>query len=463
MPHLLVVLQTHSLGDSQHYLKMHDMKRYCGADKPEVLRRCTASLVESLNYAKETLRDMEIELQVFDDHSDEQSLQYLEQNLSKARFPVKLKHLQTRGIMPSILKCYEHGKEFGREWVYFVQDDYLYEENAIHDMMLAAYEFSRNTNAPASIYPFNDPYKYEPVNTVIQSHLVRSQKRHWKTHIHTASCFLTHKMVIDKEWDLFEKMGKDKVHGKMEEESINRLFYERGYYLFVPIPSLALHMQYSTEEDPLYDWRPLWDKYSLSDSIQIDKTVKSVLNVGAGKSTMESAIYADDLVGLKEYRLDIDKRNNPDICADVTNLSGVEDGIVDVVYTSHMMEHLDFFRVIPVIKDFLRIARQEVRIVVPNLKSIAYEVFSGNLLGTVYESPSGPISAIDMIYGHRASVLRGSEFMRHKTGFTKESFRQMLEEAGIHDFTVEEVGFDLLVRIGKQRVAEPEKAAEAVQ
>lgn len=460
MPHLLVVLQTHSLGDSQHYLKMHDMKRYCGADKPEVLRRCTASLVESLNYAKETLREMEIELQVFDDHSDEQSIKYLEQNLSKARFPVKLEHLQTRGIMPSILKCYEHGKEFGKEWVYFVQDDYLYEENAIHDMMLAAYEFSRNTNAPASIYPFNDPYKYEPVNTVIQSHLVRSQKRHWKTHIHTASCFLTHKMVIDKEWDLFEKMGKDKVHGKMEEESINRLFYERGYYLFVPIPSLALHMQYSTEEDPLYDWRPLWDKYSLSDAIEIDKTVKSVLNVGAGKSTMESAIYADDLVGLKEYRLDIDKRNNPDICADVTNLSGVDSEIVDVVYTSHMMEHLDFFKVIPVIKDFLRIARQEVRIVVPNLKSIAYEVFSGNLLGTVYESPSGPISAIDMIYGHRASVLRGSEFMRHKTGFTKESFRQMLEEAGIRDFTVEEIGFDLLVRINKMHVAEPAKVAE---
>lgn len=464
MPHLLVVLQTHSLGDSQHYLKMHDMKRYCGADKPEVLRRCTASLVDSLNYAKETLRDMEIELQVFDDHSDEQSLAYLQQSLSKARFPVRLEHLETRGIMPSILKCYEYGREWVKDWVYFVQDDYLYEENAIHDMMLAINQFSANTNSPASIYPFNDPYKYEPVNTVIQSHLVRSQGRHWKTHIHTASCFMTHKLVIEKEWDLFEKMGKDKVHGKMEEESINRLFYERGYYLFVPIPSLALHMQYSTEEDPLYDWRPLWDKYALSDTPTINKTVKSVLNVGAGKSTIETAIHADDLVGLKEYRLDIDKRNNPDICADVTNLSGVEDEIVDVVYTSHMMEHLDFFKVIPVIKNFLRLAKPggEVRIVVPNLKSIAYEVFSGNLLGTVYESPSGPISALDMIYGHRASVLRGSEFMRHKTGFTKESFQQMLTEAKIDGFTVEEIGFDLLVRIAKQKVVTPQKQ-EAVE
>ena len=453
MPHLLVVLQTHSLGDSQHYLKFHEMKRYCGADKPEVLRRCTSSLIDSLNYAQTTLRDLDIELQVFDDHSDEQSLAYLQQSLNKARFPVNLEHLETSGIMPSILKCYEHGRDHGKEWVYFVQDDYLYEENAIRDMLLAINTFSRNLNAPASIYPFNDPFKYEPVNTVIQSRLVRAEKRHWKTHIHTASCFMTHKLVIDKEWDLFEKMGKDVVHGKMEEESINRLFYQRGYNLFVPIPSLALHMQYSTEEDPLYDWRPLWDKYDLSDSAinRIDKTARSVLNVGAGGSTMATAIYTEDLVHLKEYTLDIDKNKNPDICADVTNLSGVEDEIVDVVYTSHMMEHLDYYKVVPVIKDFLRITKPggQVRIVVPDIQSIAAKLVEGDILGTVYESPAGPISALDMLYGHRVSVLRGSEFMRHKTGFTKQSFTQMLEAGGLQNYTVESKGFDLLVKINK--------------
>jgi len=451
MPHLLIVLQTHSLGDSQHYLKLHDMKRYCGADKPEVLRRCTLSLIESMNYAKDTLADFEIELQVFDDHSDSESLAYLRRNLTQARFPTKLTSLESRGIMPSILKCYEHGRDNGKDWVYFAQDDYLYEENAIHDMMLAIHEFSRNTGKPASIYPFNDPYKYEAVNTVIKSHIVRSQKRHWRTHIHTASCFMTHISVIQKEWDLFEKMGKDKVHGKMEEESINRLFYEREYHLFVPIPSLASHMQYSTEEDPLYDWKTLWDKFAMSEKPDINTKIKSVLNVGSGKSTMRDAIYAEDLVPLKEYRLDIDKTNNPDICADITNLSGIDDAIVDVVYTSHMMEHLDHYKVTPVIKDFLRITKPGgfVRIVVPNLKSVAGQIVTGRLLDTVYESPSGPIAAVDMLYGHRASVLRGSEFMRHKTGFTKESFKQMLDDAEIENFRVKEMGFDLLVEIDK--------------
>lgn len=450
--HLLVVLQTHSKGDSQHYLKMHEMKRYCGEDKPEVTRRCVASLIDTMNHAKATVPNLQIELQVFDDHSDEESVGYLKENLAKANFPVQLEHLETYGIMPSILRCYEHGRDHGQDWVYFAQDDYLYDETAIHKMLKASVEFSNNMGRAVSIYPFNDPYKYMPENVAVRSHIVRSSDRHWRTQIMTASCFMTHISVIKDEWHLFEKMGKSEVSGVMEDESINQLFRSRGYFLFVPMPSLALHMQYSTEYDPFMDWREWWDKYAKSDKPNINKDIKSVLNVGSGKSTIKDSIYAEDLESLHEYRMDIDKKNNPDICADVTNLSGVDDEIVDVVYTSHMVEHLDYYKVIPVIKSFLRLTKPNgfVRIVVPNLKSIAHEILKGNLTGTVYESPGGPISPVDIIYGHRPSILMGSEFMRHKTGFTKESFKSMLDEAGIFNYSIEEIGFDLLLNINKQ-------------
>jgi ASC-1-like (ASCH) protein len=48
--------------------------------------------------------------------------------------------------------------------------------------------------------------------------------------------------------------------------------------------------------------------------------------------------------------------------------------------------------------------------------------------------------------------------MRHKTGFTKETFEKMFSEAGIDNFTVEERGFDLLVNITKS-VAQTERLA----
>lgn len=260
-PNLLLVLQTHSLGDSQR----PDGTRFCGANKREVMRRCTQSLIESVNYALPKIDYFDFQLVVLDDHSDAGSITELKNNLSLAKFPTKLIHLETRGIMPSILACYEYGKENGTDWVYFVQDDYLYEQTAIYDMLMTAIETSQKTGTLTSIFPYNDPYRYAPVNTVIQSHIIRSQNRHWRTQVMTASCFMVHHKVILDNWDLFYNMGTHPVTHDMEDKTINQLFRSRGYYLFVPIPSLALHMQYEAECDPLIDWQPLWDKYALNE------------------------------------------------------------------------------------------------------------------------------------------------------------------------------------------------------
>jgi SAM-dependent methyltransferase len=449
--HLLVVLQTHSKGDSQHYLKMHEMKRYCGEDKPEVTRRCVASLIDTMNHAKATVPNLQIELQVFDDHSDEESVGYLKANLAKANFPVQLEHLETYGIMPSILRCYEHGRDYGQEWVYFAQDDYLYDESAIHKMLKASVEFSNNMGRAVSIYPFNDPYKYMPENVVVRSHIVRSSDRHWRTQIMTASCFMTHISVIKDEWYLFEKMGRSEVSGVMEDESINQLFRSRGYYLFVPMPSLALHMQYSTEYDPFIDWREWWDKYAKSDKVNISKDLSSVLNIGSGRSSIKDVQYADDFKDLHEYRLDLDKQSNPDIVADITDLSSVDDESFDAVYASHCVEHVDYHLVAPCIKEMLRVTKSggKVRVIVPNLRALAKQIADGDLLGTLYMSGEGPISALDILYGHRASVADGKDMMRHKTGFTAQSMTELLSDLGINTYVVDEPGLDLVVTIHK--------------
>lgn len=448
--HLLVVLQTHSKGDSQHYLKMHDLKRYCGADKPEVTRRCVASLIDTMNHAKATVPELEIELMVFDDHSDEESVGYLTANLSRATFPTKLEFLETQGIMPSILRCYEHGRDHGKEWVYFAQDDYLYDETAIHKMLEGANKFSANMGRPVSIYPFNDPYKYEPVNVVIRSHIVRTSDRHWRTQLMTASCFMTHISIIHKEWHLFEKMGKSEVSGTMEDESINQLFRSRGYYLFVPIPSLALHMQYSTEYDPLMDWRAWWDKYHNQTEYYIDKTQKNLLHIGAGQSRVPNAHMADDLVGYKEIVVDVDKKANPDIVASMTDLSMIPSDSMDVIYMSHALEHIDACDAPNVLKSFERILKKDgfARIIVPNMKIPAQKIAEGKPEAVLYVSNSGPITALDMFYGHRLSVKMGSEAMLHRNGFTKESMDNLIRDLGLKA-NVEEKGYDLVTTVYK--------------
>ena len=273
---LLVVLQTHSKGDSQHYLGYHAKERFCKAPKGEIMRRCTLSLVEAMNYALPLFSEMTMRLVVLDDHSDDDAVNNLINNLSMAKFETKLIHLTTHGIMPSILQCYEYGRNYGKEIVYFAQDDYLYDTSAVYDMIMTMVETSCNLGAYTSIFPYNDPYKYIPANVAITSHIIRCQKRHWRTQVMTHSCFMIHHTVLVSNWDLFEAMGNSSVSPSMEDTTINQLFRSRGYYLFVPIPSLALHMQYESEIDDLIDWQLWWDKYKPNKTIASTLPSKSI-------------------------------------------------------------------------------------------------------------------------------------------------------------------------------------------
>lgn len=256
---LLVVLQTHSKSNSQKSLV-----RYCGAPKIEVSSRCVFSLIDSLNYAVENNPNTKIELQIFDDHSDEEFLRTLNKLISLAKFPVNLEHLETYGIMPSILRCYEHGRYYGKDWVYFIQDDYLLQQKSIDLMLYAIEEFSSKMGKPASIHAFNDPFEYYvPENVAVPCHLVVSKDRYWRTNIHAVFSLMTHISIIRDNWDLFYKMGTSEVSGDMEFESISKIYYERGYIQFTPIPSLASHIQAETEKEYFVDWKVLWDNYDL--------------------------------------------------------------------------------------------------------------------------------------------------------------------------------------------------------
>jgi hypothetical protein len=257
--HLLVVLQSHSKGNRDD-----SQTRYCNAPKIEVASRCIFSVIDSLNYAQEQYPDYEIELQIFDDHSDQEFLDILQRLIDTAKFKVNLTHLETYGIMPSILRCYEHGRDYGKDWVYFIQDDFLHQQNSVELMIHAINQFSCNLGAPASIFPFNKPAEYhDPENTAVLCNIVVGKDRYWRTNIHPAVTLMTHSSIIKRNWDLFCKMGTSEVSPTMEMESIDRIYYERGYYCFTPIPSLALHMQTDWDKDFFIDWESWWNEYDL--------------------------------------------------------------------------------------------------------------------------------------------------------------------------------------------------------
>ena len=147
--------------------------------------------------------------------------------------------------------------------------------------------------------------------------------------------------------------------------------------------------------------------------------MKNLLHVGCGYRTKKDTLkYYDD--EWKETRVDINKNVNPDILGSMKDLSNVQNNYYDSVFSSHSIEHVYAHEVDGVLKEFHRVLNMNGLLVItcPELKSICKLVLEDKLLDIAYESAAGPISPIDMIWGHRVSIKKGNEFMAHKCGFT---------------------------------------------
>ena len=159
--------------------------------------------------------------------------------------------------------------------------------------------------------------------------------------------------------------------------------------------------------------------------------MKTFLHVGCGPQ-YKSQIKGFDNENWKEIRFDIDEKVDPDIVGTLLDMSAVETGSVDAIYSSHNIEHVFPHEVPIVLREFHRVLNDDgmVVLVCPDLQSVCEAVVDDKLLQPLYESPAGPISPIDILYGHRQFIARGNEYMAHKGGFTYSVLNDVFLEAG---------------------------------
>ena len=159
--------------------------------------------------------------------------------------------------------------------------------------------------------------------------------------------------------------------------------------------------------------------------------MKTFLHVGCGPQ-YKSQIKGFDNENWKEIRFDIDEKVNPDIVGTLLDMSAVEAGSVDAIYSAHNIEHVFPHEVPIVLREFHRVLKDDgmVVLVCPDLQSVCEAVVDDKLLQPLYESAAGPISPIDILYGHRPAIARGNEYMAHKGGFTYSVLNDAFIEAG---------------------------------
>jgi len=156
------------------------------------------------------------------------------------------------------------------------------------------------------------------------------------------------------------------------------------------------------------------------------------LHVGCGQNTKARTTRAFNVPEWTELRLDIDVAARPDIVGTMTDMKDVAAESVDAVFSSHNIEHLYPYEVPIALAEFRRVLKPEGFVVItcPDLLSVCAVVAQDKLTEPLYESPAGPISPLDILYGHRPSLARGNHYMAHRSGFTLKVLIATLKASG---------------------------------
>lgn len=143
-----------------------------------------------------------------------------------------------------------------------------------------------------------------------------------------------------------------------------------------------------------------------------------ILDIGSGPESMAAVIFKD--VPDKEIvRLDALPEVNPDILHDITQpLPAHLHGQFDIVYCSHVLEHIDRVKVIPTIRNLTQALANlgELWVLVPSLDWAASEIVQGRSAGAI----------LALLYGSQ-----DTPFQYHRVGFTLRDLRVLMEAMGL--------------------------------
>ena len=109
----------------------------------------------------------------------------------------------------------------------------------------------------------------------------------------------------------------------------------------------------------------------------------------------------------------------------------------DGIYSSHTLEHFEFYDVYNILSEFNRVLKKGGLAVlyVPDMEQV-FEIAKSDLEEMLYISEAGIVSPIDIIWGMREAIKQGKEHMTHKTGFTQKSIEKKLSVMGFTNILI---------------------------
>jgi len=219
---------------------------------------CLGSLVASINHAVTTGAVADVAVEVDDDRSEPDARARIEALLAGLSVPWTLRTPEQTLAGPVMHAQFQRAAGVER-LVYFVEDDYLHEPEAIASLAGFYQQVLQATGGPMMLHPQEQRVLY---NRHYPSYLVLGADRRWRTTRHMSHTLFTHGTVVRDHWACFENTHfvgnavKKLAHKGSERHTTNRVLDVLPG--FCPIPALAAHFQLPEVLPPFFDWQRLY-------------------------------------------------------------------------------------------------------------------------------------------------------------------------------------------------------------
>jgi len=251
-------------------------KRLFDKSKSEYTFRSLNSILKSLSHSQKIFPNIDFEIDVIDFNSKVEDLNQIKKQLSNMNirnslislnineFKSNIKKINAQNNkvtenqmsnMSNIHKSLLLTKHQSKDLIYFVEDDYLHQSDAIQEMIFAYERLSSQFNRELFLCPADYPYLYtkaEPTNVFIGSN------KHWREINETLCTFLTSKVIIDKYWEKLISMCQFEHYPF--EQPLHEIYKKEK--CLSPIPSLAIHFTNINSVfglSPNIDWKKIWE------------------------------------------------------------------------------------------------------------------------------------------------------------------------------------------------------------
>ena len=251
-------------------------KRLFDKDKSEYTFRSLNSIILSLNKAKLSFPQIEFDLVIVDYNSNKNDLNQIKKQLDKSNFKnsiisldlnefkdkIKMTNAKNEKVtenqmsnMSNIHKSLLIAKNQCKDLIYFVEDDYLHQKEAITEMIFTYERISSQIDRELILCPTDYPYLYTKIDS---TNIFLGSTKHWRVVDETLCTFLTSRIMLHKYWNKFISMCQFEHYPF--EQPLHDIY--KSEYCLSPIPSLAVHCTNINSIfglSPTMNWKQVWD------------------------------------------------------------------------------------------------------------------------------------------------------------------------------------------------------------